>query len=122
LAQRLSDRNLKNASTRIFNDPLRSFLELVINALDASQSTGLSSSLSFLDHPETEGCIIHLETTAKDEVGLTSYTMGLFKANETPHVLFTFKHLSSLLKTCLLTREMILSPERPLFLQRGLIK
>jgi len=89
LAGKLSIHWLKNAATRIFPNPLRSFLELVVNGLDASVppsnsvgkfGMGFISILGLFDHAETDGCTIGVETTAKNEEGIfTSLRMELFK-------------------------------------------
>lgn len=98
LSETLSSHWLKNAATRIFHKPLRSFLELVVNGLDASLSPeksvgkfgmGFISILSFLDHPETKGCTLEIETTyQKDDRSLCSYSMDLFKQQEAYQILF----------------------------------
>lgn len=98
IAQKLSSHWLKDAAIHIFHDPLRSFLELVVNALDASLpldkgvgkfGLGFISILSFLDHPETDGCTINIETTTRrDADTLSTLTIDLFKDQETHQVIF----------------------------------
>ena len=98
MAEKLSAHWLKNAATRIFQNPLRSFLELVVNALDASLppeksigkfGMGFISILTFLDHPETKGGTIQIDTTTKNnDQTLSTYTMDLFKDKDAYQVLF----------------------------------
>lgn len=87
LASKLSTHWLKDAATRIFPDPLRSFLELIVNGLDASVppektvgkfGMGFISILGLLNHEETNGCAIRVESHAKNgENSLSSLRMDL---------------------------------------------
>ncbi len=91
---------VRNASTRIFNDLNRSFLEIVVNAFDAmlpeDQSVGkfgmgFFSLLSFLDLIETDGAIIAIDTTALDKNGKPfTFTMHIEK-NTAQDIYVTFK-------------------------------
>lgn len=99
LAKQMSKHWLKDAAKRIFHQPLRSFLELVVNSLDASLDAeksvgkfgmGFMSILSFLEHPETQGASIHIETTFEEGKNqeLSSYSMELDKEDEDYQILF----------------------------------
>lgn len=99
---------VRNASTRIFNDLNRSFLEIVVNAFDAMVAEeesvgkfgmGFFSLLSFLDLKETDGTIIKISTTAKDKSGkLFSYSMTIEK-DSTKDINICFKLLNSASQT-----------------------
>lgn len=91
IGSKISAHWLKDAATRIFPDPLRSFLELIVNGLDASLppekgvgkfGMGFLSILTFLDHAETEGCTLELETTYQKEGTFFSYSMDIHRLNE----------------------------------------
>jgi hypothetical protein len=91
---------VRNASTRIFSDLNRSFLEIVVNAFDAMLpeeesvgkfGMGFFSILSLLDLKETDGTIIQINTTAKDKGGkLFSYSMTIEK-DSAKDIHITFK-------------------------------
>jgi hypothetical protein len=91
-------KKIRNAATRIFHDPLRSFLELVVNGLDAVKPNdpvgqfgmGFLSILSFLDHQETRGSEILIETTYKEKKG-TLYTYEMRFEKIDGEIWVTFK-------------------------------
>lgn len=67
----LAKKWIRNAALRVFADPLRSFLEPIANACDATAGPGkfigkfglgFFSILSFLSHQETDGTIINVKT------------------------------------------------------------
>ncbi len=98
MAKQILRHSLRDAAKRIFYQPLRSFLEIVVNALDASvdpqksvgkHGLGFISIFTFLTHPETQGCSIHIETTYEESKGVfSSYSMDFFEENESYKVLF----------------------------------
>lgn len=76
---------IRNAASHVFNNDLRSFLELIVNARDAMLPTnksvgkfglGFLSILSFLSHQDTQGTAIIIETHPKNGQG---YTLTLTK-------------------------------------------
>ena len=80
-----------NAINNIFIEPLRSFLELVVNAIDATNEAeesigqfgmGFFSALCFLDLKETEGCLIEITTRYREDHLLRGYKLQISK-NET---------------------------------------
>lgn len=97
LAQGIVTHQLQNATHHVFKDPLRSFLELVVNSLDSSNppeecvgkfGMGFLSILSFLHHPETNGCRIHITTTYRGKNGLHTYEIVITLENGQPAVEF----------------------------------
>lgn len=88
----------KDGAKHIFCNPLRSFLELIVNSLDASLpmekgigkfGMGFISIFTFLDHAETQGCSVQIVTTYLKEGMLTSYQMDLSKKNSNYAVSYT---------------------------------
>lgn len=78
----LAKKWIRNAALRIFSDPLRSFLELIVNACDATVGAeravgkfgmGFFSILSLLSHPETDGTVINLRTVCRSDFGISGY-------------------------------------------------
>ncbi len=96
---------VRNAAFRIFHNPLRSFLELVVNALDAREpdhpigkfGLGFLSIMSFLIHEETRGCRIQITTTNLSSEGLFSYKIDIFQKDGVIQTHFT--KLKTLSKT-----------------------
>nr|NGX58413.1 hypothetical protein [Chlamydiota bacterium] len=87
---------IRNASTYIFQDPLRSFLELILNSYDAQNpddqpigrfGMGFFSIFYFLTHKETDGCIIELKTRYLEDGKLKGYQIT-FEKNESIELTF----------------------------------
>lgn len=77
-----------SAINNIFIEPLRSFLELVVNAIDATNEAeesigqfgvGFFSALSFLDLKETDGCVIEITTRYREDHVLRGYKLQITK-------------------------------------------
>ncbi|OJU81438.1 MAG: hypothetical protein BGO10_01915 [Chlamydia sp. 32-24] len=97
---------IRNATYHIFSDPLRSFLELVTNAIDASYpkeesigkyGMGFFSILSFLTLKETNGCKLSLTTTYKENEVLKTYKIIIENSSDKVDVSY-FKLEDSLTK------------------------
>lgn len=95
ISEALITHQIRNASTRVFADPLRAFFELVVNALDASNpldvsigmfGMGFLSNLAFLEFAETKGCSLVLQTTYKKEGKLFSYRQTITQERGVPCV------------------------------------
>jgi len=72
----LAKKWIRNAALRVFADPLRSFIEPIANACDATAGKdksigkfglGFFSILSFLSHQETDGAIINIKTACRSD-------------------------------------------------------
>ncbi len=82
--EKLAKKWVRNASTRIFSDDLRSILEIIVNACDASIpeelavgkfGMGFFSVLSLLESVQTGRYTIHIDTNYQTDEGLEGYTM-----------------------------------------------
>lgn len=85
---KLAKKWIRNAAVRIFNDDIRSILEVVVNACDASLLPALSvgkfgmgffSILSLLGFEQTNGCEIVIDTSYQTSKGIESYSMTFRK-------------------------------------------
>jgi len=86
--KKLANKWFRNAAQRVFSDDLRSFLELVVNACDASLPAHMSvgkfgmgflSILSLLDLPETNGCELEIITSSLSDENIETYGMVFSK-------------------------------------------
>lgn len=92
----IAKHSLHDCIFRVFHDPLRSFLEIVTNALDACTEhapigklgIGFLSILSFLVHSETSGCQIKMTTTYMHEGHPFSYSIFIYNEGEYTFVRF----------------------------------
>lgn len=98
IRSKLAKKWVRNASSRIFHDYRRSFLELVVNSCDAllameqgHQSVGkfgmgFFSIFTFLTHEETKGTLIEIKTAYINEKGTRSAYKLLFKKNNDENI------------------------------------
>ena len=96
IRQALAHKWVHNAVGHIFHDELRSFLEIVVNACDASVTPdksvgkfgmGFFSVLKLLSFPETRGTTMILDTIYKINNRLNRYTItlsGIYSNTQTP--------------------------------------
>lgn len=105
ISQHMHKHWLKDMVLRVLTDPLLALDQCIHNSLDAvnpnhpigGHGIGFLSILSFLKHPETNGCEIDIRTTISIEGTNYSYQMLIFEKNDMPYV--TFKKLPAQEKT-----------------------
>jgi hypothetical protein len=106
LTQKIAKTWVRNAAGYIFSDDLRAFLEIVVNACDATVEAagrpelvvgkfgmGFYSIFSLLDHAETNGAQIILQTAYRTSSGeIAGYTLT-FSKSPTQEIAINFQEM-----------------------------